>query len=181
MSLRIVPIYRDQANAFITAWHRHHQPPLRFVFAIGVADSDLLVGVATAGRPIARHLDDGLTVEVTRVATDGTRNACSMLYGACWRTARERGYARAITYTRDDETGASLRAAGWLLAARRQARAGWDMPGRRRRDEHYDPIGRHLWVVESGRRVELPTRVSIPPQGCEAAQLDLFATTGGAA
>lgn len=65
------------------------------------------------GRPIGRYLDDGLTLEVNRCCTDGTKNACSMLYGAAWRAAKALGYKHLITYTRQSESGASLRAAGW--------------------------------------------------------------------
>jgi hypothetical protein len=80
-------------------WHRHHRPPRGTGFAIGVADGEVLVGVAMAGRPFARMLDDGLTLEVTRVATDGHRNACSLLYAAAWQAARAMGYRRLVTYT----------------------------------------------------------------------------------
>ncbi len=176
MTLRVVPLYRAQANAFIAAWHRHHAPPVQFLYAIGAALDDTLVGVALVGRPVARHYDDGLTVEVTRVATDGTPNSCSLLYGACWRTAKARGFCRAITYTRDDETGASLRAAGWLHAGHRGARSGWNTPTRPRDNTDYDPIGRHLWSIESRVRHPLPTKVSMAPTAaCESMQGDLFA------
>lgn len=156
MALRIVPVNRDQAYAAIAAWHRHHAPPLGYRYALGCAEGDRLVGVATAGRPVARHLDNGLTIEVTRVATDGTPHACSALYGACWRAARALGYRRAITYTQEGESGASLRAAGWLHAATRGARSGWDMPGRRRDDSGYVAVDRHLWVIESSVETALP-------------------------
>ena len=86
---------------------------------------------------------------MTRVATDGTAHACSALYGACWRTAKAMGYVRAVTYTHANESGASLRAAGWVHAATRAARSGWDMPGRRRNNVGYVPVDRLLWVVES--------------------------------
>lgn len=181
MSLRLVPLYRDPANAFITAWHRHHAPPLRFLYAIGVADDDLLVGVATAGRPVGRGYDDGLTVEVTRVATNGAANACSMLYGACWRAAKARGFVRILTYTRDDETGGSLRAAGWLQAEHRAARTGWDTPSRERDNGTYDPIGRYLWVAGAwtrdgeGRLIADPSHTlpgsSAAPAGTPAPEL----------
>ena len=91
-----------------------------------------LRGVAIVGRPVARHLDDGHTVEVTRLATDGTRNACSQLYAACRREARRRGYRRLVTYTLAAESGASLRAAGWTPVATTKGRQ-WDTPTRRRR------------------------------------------------
>ena len=164
MSLRIVPVNRDQAVAFISDWHRHHTPPIGYRYALGVARGELLVGVATVGRPVARHFDDGLTVEVTRVATDGTEHACSALYGACWRAAKAMGYRRAMTYTHADESGASLRAAGWLHAATRAARSGWDVPSRRRSNDRYLAVDRLLWLIESTSVGELPTRVSRPAQ-----------------
>src|SRR5688500_16099970 len=124
----IVPVTFRQACAFIQAHHRHHRPPRGMKFAVGVADGDRLVGVATVGRPVARHLDDGQTVEVTRTCTLGTRNANSMLYGAAWRAARAMGYRKLITYTQHGETGASLRAAGLRPVAALRARNGWDSP-----------------------------------------------------
>jgi hypothetical protein len=99
MSLRIVPVTLETANDFVRRLHRHNQ----------------LVGVAIVGRPVAPRLDDGLTAEITRVCTDGTRNAASMLYGACRRAARAMGYDRIFTYTLPEEGGASLRAAGFKL------------------------------------------------------------------
>jgi hypothetical protein len=86
---------------------------------------DDLVGVAIAGRPVARHFDDGLTLEVNRTCTDGTRNANSLLYGAIWRAAKAMGYKRCITYTQHDECGASLRAVGWKRVKEISARGSW--------------------------------------------------------
>ncbi|MGH3656693.1 MAG: XF1762 family protein, partial [Micromonosporaceae bacterium] len=89
MRLRLVPVRFRDACAFVQAHHRHHLPPQGMRYAIGVADdTGVLRGVAIAGRPVARHFDDGQTIEVTRVATDGARNACSMLYAAVWRAAK---------------------------------------------------------------------------------------------
>lgn len=170
-ALRIVPVNRDQAFAFIARWHRHHPPPVANVWAVGVAAGDTLVGVATCGRPVARAYQDGLTVEVTRVATDGTPNACSALYGACWRAAKAMGYRRAITYTQDGESGSSLRAAGWTNVARRRARSGWNMPGRPRRDDRYLSVDRFLWVVESAAATA-PAHVAEPVGAVR--QPDLF-------
>lgn len=189
--LRVVPTGHDQAAAFVTAWHRHHRPPPGELFTVGAALDDTLVGVAITGRPVARAYQDGLTVEVTRVATDGTRNACSLLYGASWRTAKARGFVRALTYTRDDETGASLRAAAWWQAEHRAARAGWDVPSRRRDNGLYDPIGRFLWVVgawvrdDAGRLVAapglgLPGVTSRPVEVPVGRQIDLFDLDGAA-
>ena len=112
----ICPLTLKEANEFVRLVHRHHKPTVGGKFAIGVTDDDGTIhGVAIAGRPVSRHLDDGWTIEVNRVATDGTRNVCSMLYGAAWRAARAMGYRRAVTYTLPVEGGASLRASGWRL------------------------------------------------------------------
>lgn len=147
MSLTIVPITFRQACSFIAGHHRHHRPPRGIKFAIGVADGDTLVGVATAGRPVARHLDDGHTIEVTRTCTTGTRNANSMLYGAAWRAARAMGYHKLITYTQDGEGGASLRAAGLQPVAHLPARPGWHTPSRPRQPHDTDQIARTRWEI----------------------------------
>lgn len=113
MSPSAVPVTLRDANAFVQQHHRHHPKARGCVFCLGVSESDRVVGVAIVGRPKARNLQDGWTAEVTRVATDGTRNACSFLYGAAWRAARSIGYRRLVTYTLPAEGGASVRAAGW--------------------------------------------------------------------
>jgi hypothetical protein len=112
--MRIVPITLKTAQEFVKAHHRHNKPPVGHKFSIGVeTDWGLLIGVACAGRPVARLFDNGLTLEVNRTCTVGDRNANSMLYGAVWRAAKAMGYRRCITYTQHDESGASLRAVGW--------------------------------------------------------------------
>jgi len=111
--LEIVPITLAEANAFVERHHRHHKPTTGHKFSIGVTDGDKIVGVAIVGRPVARYLDDGLTMEVTRCCTDGTRNACSILYATAWRAARAMGYKKLVTYILESENGASVRAAGW--------------------------------------------------------------------
>lgn len=112
--IRLRPITHREANEFVRRLHRHSRPTLGSVFCVSVADGAGQVrGVAIAGRPVARRLDDGQTIEINRVCTDGTPNACSMLYGACRRVARSLGYRRIITYTLPEEGGASLRAAGF--------------------------------------------------------------------
>lgn len=145
MSLHIVPVSFEHACDFVEGWHRHNKPPVGHKFSIGVADEQLLVGVAIIGRPVARSYDDGLTLEVVRTATDGTPNANSMLYGAAWRAAKALGYGRLITYTQADETGASLRAAGWQVIAERKVRKGWDTPSRPRDNGSYLSNTRTLW------------------------------------
>jgi len=109
------PVLAKEAKAFVRKHHRTHKVPTGGVFAIGVAREGCNepCGVAIVGRPLARLLDDGWTLEVTRCCTDGTKNACSMLYGAAWRAARALGYRKLVTYTLVEEGGASLRGAGW--------------------------------------------------------------------
>lgn len=114
MSLRVMPVTLEVANDFVRRLHRHNKPVVGAKFCIGVSQGEL-VGVAIVGRPVAPKLDDGLTAEITRVCTDGTRNAASMLYGACRKAARAMGYDRIFTYTLPEEGGASLRAAGFKL------------------------------------------------------------------
>ena len=111
--LTIRPITLKAANAYVALNHRHNQATNGHKWSIAVYDGDRLCGVAIAGQPIARLLDDGETIEVRRVCTDGTRNACSALYGACARIARDFGYRRIITYTLETEPGTSLKASGW--------------------------------------------------------------------
>ncbi|MFB8120565.1 XF1762 family protein [Streptomyces sp. NPDC055962] len=133
-------------HAFVAAWHRHHKPPAGSIFNVGAADqTGVLRAVAMVGRPVARHLDDGQTLEVTRTATDGVRNANSLLYGAAWRAAKALGYTRLITYTQESESGASLRAAGWTVVARRPPRRGWDCQSRPRSGNGTDGVARTLW------------------------------------
>jgi len=135
VTLRLVPMTRAEAHAFIKQHHRHHRPSIGDVFCLGAADGDKIVAVATVGRPVARGLCDGRTLEVTRLASDGTRNACSFLYGACWRAARALGWSRLVTYTLPEEGGASLRASGCRCIG--EAGGGsWNCASRPRVDTH---------------------------------------------
>lgn len=150
MTLRITPITLEEANAFVETHHRHHDPVIGHKFSIAVSDeTDTVRGVAIVGRPVARRLDNGYRVEVNRVATDGARNACSMLLGACRRVAKELGYKEILTYTLESEGGASLRAAGWqcLGKATTKPGQGWNQPSRPRVDTH--PLQQKLkWGVD---------------------------------
>ena len=114
--LHVVPVELKEANAFIAALHRHHQPVVGHRFSLGCADeSGVLHGVCVVGRPVARlagHPRD--VAEVTRLATDGTYNACSILYAASARACKAMGFRRIQTYTLPSEGGASLRASGWV-------------------------------------------------------------------
>lgn len=146
MSLRLVPVSLDQANEHVAAWHRHNDPVIQCVFRVGAADeAGVLRAVAIVEAPKGRGNDDGHTLEVTRLASDGTRNACSILYGACARATFALGYRRLITYTRADESGSSLRAAGYRVLAQRPARSGWHTVSRPRDNTRYESVQRQLW------------------------------------
>ena len=134
--LQIVPLTLAEANAFVERHHRHHRPVPGAKFCIGVSDSEGIVGVAIVGRPVARMLDNGWVLEVNRCCTDGTRNACSALYGAAWRAARALGYRKLITYTLPEEGGASLRGAGWRIVGQTSNTRGWSRVARPRVDTH---------------------------------------------
>jgi hypothetical protein len=131
--MEVTPINFAEANAFVAERHRHHRPVQGAKFCLAVSQGEKVVGVAIVGRPVARGSDDGWTLEVNRCCTDGSRNACSMLYGAAWRVARALGYRRLITYTLEEEGGASLRGAGWRLIGMRGG-GNWNTPARPRID-----------------------------------------------
>jgi hypothetical protein len=133
--VNVVPISFAEANAFVKEFHRHHKPMPGVKFCIGVADDDKIVGVAMVGRPVSRNLDDGWTLEVNRTCTDGAKNANSMLYGAAWRAAKALGYRKLITYTLPEESGSSLRAAGWMCIGERGG-GKWSRKDRPRVDTH---------------------------------------------
>jgi len=114
--LELAPVSLKQANAYVKERHRHHGPVTGHKFSLGAKSGGTLVGVAIIGRPVSRYLDNGETLEVTRVCTDGTKNACSFLYAAAWRAARAMGYKKLITYILDTESGVSVEAAGFKRA-----------------------------------------------------------------
>ncbi|MEV4020342.1 XF1762 family protein [Nonomuraea angiospora] len=149
--LTIVPVALRTARAFIAWSHRHLLAPRSAKFALGVSTEDgTLVGVITAGRPTATVLDDGFTIEITRLATDGTPNACSALLGAAWRAAKVMGYRRLITYIRADEPGTSLRAAGFRRVAAPSAHQRWNTSSQPL--AFHDAASRVLWEVTAGAR-----------------------------
>lgn len=129
-----IPIDLEGANEFVLRHHRHHGEVVGHKFSIAAVMNDSIVGVVIVGRPVSRHLDDGLTLEVTRLCTDGTKNACSFLYGAAARAAFALGFKRIGTYIRSDETGASLTASGWRLVGETPGRS-WSVPSRPRKDK----------------------------------------------
>ncbi len=135
MKMQHVRIELKDANAFVAAHHRHHKPVVGHRFSIGAVLNDQLVGVAIVGRPVARMRDDGLTAEVTRLCTDGTKDACSFLYGACSRAAFALGFKRIGTYILASEPGTSLMGTGWRLVGERGG-GSWSVKSRPRVDKH---------------------------------------------
>jgi hypothetical protein len=136
MKYDVVPLPLAEANAFVQQHHRHHGRVVGHRFSLGVADVTREIrGVAIIGRPVARGLDDGLTLEITRVATDGSKDACSALYGAARRAAFALGYKRLVTYTLASENGSSLRASGYRLVGEVTGRS-WNCESRPRVDKH---------------------------------------------
>lgn len=133
--IEIVPITQREANAFVKKYHRHHKPVVGSVFQIACAIGEKVVGVAIVGRPVSRLLDNGWTLEVNRLCTNGEKNTCSMLYSAAWRVAKNLGYKRLITYILSTENGSSLRAANWKCLG--EAGGGtWNKKSRPRVDKH---------------------------------------------
>lgn len=128
-----MPLKRTEAQEFIKKVHRHNRPPVGDVIRVGLEEDGELIGCAMAGRPVSRVLDNGTTLEVTRVCVlEGYPNANSLLYGAMRRAAKALGYSRMYTYTLQSEGGISLRASGWKQDALLDVRPTWDTPSRRR-------------------------------------------------
>jgi hypothetical protein len=121
MSLQLVPVKWQDVQGFVEMWHRHHKPPVGYLWGHGVAADSILVG--------------------------SHRNANSMLYAAVVRAAFAKGYRRVVTYTQDGEQGSSLKAAGFRIIAQLPPRKGWDTPSRPRTDRGVDGIPRTLWDV----------------------------------
>lgn len=131
MHFEAVPLTLKEANAFVGCLHRHHDPVRGDKFRVGASYNGTLVGVVQVGRPVARGLDDGKTLEVVRLCTDGTKDACSYLYGKAARIAAELGYSRIITYILASEPGTSLVAAGWHFDCLTKG-GNWSCPSRPR-------------------------------------------------
>lgn len=142
--MKIVPIGMKATNEFVARYHRHHKPVRGCKFCVSVEDENgRCCGVAICGRPVSRYLDDGFTLEVNRLCTDGTRNACTMLYGACIRAAKALGYKKVITYTLKSENGSSLKAANFI----NDGEAGGEIwTGKRKRDNGVPAEKKTRWV-----------------------------------
>ena len=129
--LEAIPLELKQANEFVTELHRHHDAVYRDKFRVGASLNGKLVGVVQVGRPVSRMLDDGKTVEVVRLCTDGTKDVCSFLYSRAARIAKEMGYTKIITYILESESGSSLKASGWKQEAVTSG-GNWSRPSRPR-------------------------------------------------
>lgn len=145
--MEAVPLHIREANEFVAQHHRHSLPTVGGKFAVGAAVGGKLVGVAIAGRPVARRLDDGETLEVLRVCTDGTRNACSFLYGRVKRIAVLMGYLKVITYTLADESGASLKAVGGRVVGEVRPQE-WNVPSRPRKSQDVYGKAKLKWELQ---------------------------------
>lgn len=141
--MEIRPITFSKASDFINSYHRHHRATVGCKFCLSLWDKDKLVGVAVCGRPVSRMLDNGLTCEINRLCTDGTYNACSMLYGACCRVAKEMGYKKIITYILESENGASLKASNFLCEG---LAGGTHWTGSRNRGQNIPKEMKQRWV-----------------------------------
>ena len=135
MKFEKIPLPLDEANAFVSRLHRHHKAVQGYKFAIGAVEKEKICGVVIVGRPVSRHRDDGMTLEVTRLCTDGAKNAPSFLYGAAAKAAFALGYKRIGTFILRTEPGISLRAAGWKLIGETPGKS-WSVPSRPRVDKH---------------------------------------------
>lgn len=146
MSLEIRPCHLKEAKEFVEKYHRHNIPPVGGKFAISCYNKNKLVGVAICGRPVARRSDNVLTLEIYRNCTDGTYNACSKLYGACQRIAKDMGYKRVITYTLKSESGASLKASNFQNCG---IAGGKEWTGERKRNYYIAPKEMKIkWMIE---------------------------------
>jgi L-amino acid N-acyltransferase YncA len=124
--MQIKPITFKQAKEFIANHHRHNKPPVGWKFGCGLVNNKgELIGVATAGRPIARNINQDTTIEVNRTCTLGDKNANSKLYAAIIKAAKALGYKKIITYTQADESGASLKAVQMKKVKKLSPRPSW--------------------------------------------------------
>lgn len=146
MPLKLVPITLKEANELVGQEHRHHKPTVGHKFSIGVVKDGKLVGAVIVGRPVARMTDFHTIAEVTRLVTDGTRNACSILYAAAARAAQAMGYERIQTFVLDSEPATSLRAASWTFDGLTEGGQWKHTAGPRRQDQPICPKQR--WVKD---------------------------------
>ena len=135
VKLSAIPLSLLEANTFVQKHHRHHGAVVGHKYSIGAVLGDEVVGVVIVGRPVSRRRDDGMTLEVTRLCSDGSRNVCSFLYGRAAKAAIALGYHRIGTYILASESGISLRAANWRLIGTSPG-GSWSTKSRPRIDTH---------------------------------------------
>lgn len=145
--MRVIPLTLKQANELIVRWHRHHKPVVGHRFSLGLLDGDELKGAAIVGRPVSREIPQYEVAEVTRLVTDGTKNACSLLYGACARVAKEMGFRKIQTYILASEPGTSLKASGWKMEAETDG-GNWNHSWRKGRREDQPMSPKQRWGKE---------------------------------
>jgi hypothetical protein len=166
--MRLTPITLDEAKRFVGRHHRHNAPPVSWKFGVGLTVGDSMVGVAIAGRPVGRGLDKPGNIEITRVCVQETKNGNSRLYGAITRAAAALGYETAYTYTLQSESGASLKASGFVIDEELPARPTWDTPSRRRQqtdmfgNERRPPEAKIRWKKELVRAKSWGPPTTIP-------------------
>lgn len=149
ITLVVRPIELKQANAFVDELHRHHKPVRGHRFSIACYANEKLCGVAILGRPVSSKIDPLEVLDVTRLCTDGTFNACSKLYSACARAAREIGYKRIQTYVLDTETASSLKASGWVFDGMTRSKGHWHSRGELQPEHLRKPKQRWIKVLNA--------------------------------
>lgn len=147
MSLKVIPLTLVQLNEYVEKYHRHHKRVQGHRFSLGVLQDDKLVGAASIGRPVARKTDQYTVAEVTRLVTDGTHNACSILYAAAARACKAMGFTRIQTFILENEPGTSLKAAGWEFE-RMGGGGDWNVPSRGGRRTDQPQQLKQLWKKE---------------------------------
>ena len=146
MVMVIKPCELKDANTYIAKLHRHHKPIAGHRFSIAAWKDGVMVGVATVGRPVARMTNQKTVLEVTRLCTDGTRNACSILYAAAARIGRTIGYESIQTFILESAPGTSLKAAGWKPVAMSPG-GDWNRPSRGARRTDQAMTAKQKWEM----------------------------------
>lgn len=174
--LEIRPINLKDANRFVKQHHRHHKAAAGHKFSICACKGEEIVGVAICGRPVSRYMDDGTVIEINRLCTDGTKNACSVLYGACSRIAKEMGYRKIITYILESENGASLKASNFIC----EGGAGGEMwTGERKRDNGVPKEMKTRWARVLNENAKAAPEIERSPETGKNEQLSLFDMENG--
>jgi hypothetical protein len=147
-TMRAVPLTLAQANSLVSSLHRHHKPVRGHRYSIGAEKDGKMVGAVIIGRPVARMVSQYEVAEVTRLVTDGTKNACSFLYSRAAQAAQAMGFKKIQTYILEDEPGTSLRAAGWVCEGVTTGGDGWTSRPNRRTDQPICPKTRWAKVFQ---------------------------------